>query len=77
MEQVDSLLNQTYSNIEIIISDDASIDNTPAILEKFPYPTIYKSVFWCVLNEGIMLRSNCGIQQQTPNKHYSVPVAHD
>ena len=34
-EQVDSLLNQTYPNLEIIISDDASTDHTPQILEGY------------------------------------------
>jgi glycosyltransferase involved in cell wall biosynthesis len=35
-----SCLNQTYDNIEIVISDDASIDKTPKILEnlKNTYP---------------------------------------
>src|SRR5438477_882164 len=34
-EQIDSLLNQTYPNLEIIISDDASIDTTSQILETY------------------------------------------
>jgi glycosyltransferase involved in cell wall biosynthesis len=34
-EQVESLIHQSYKNIEIIISDDASTDNTVAILEKY------------------------------------------
>src|SRR5437773_10945714 len=34
-EQVDSILSQTYSNIELIISDDASTDGTPNILNGF------------------------------------------
>lgn len=32
---IESLLMQTYSNIEIIITDDASIDNTREILNKY------------------------------------------
>jgi glycosyltransferase involved in cell wall biosynthesis len=34
-EQVASILAQTYSNLEIIICDDASTDNTFSILEKY------------------------------------------
>ena len=34
-EQVDSILNQAYSNIEIIISDDASTDATQQILQQY------------------------------------------
>ena len=43
-EQLDSLLNQTYSNIQIIISDDCSQDKTKEILEtyqKYPQIKIY------------------------------------
>ena len=29
-----SIVNQNYQNIEIVISDDASTDNTPIILKK-------------------------------------------
>ena len=34
-EQLDSLLNQSYSNIEILIRDDASKDNTIEILREY------------------------------------------
>lgn len=34
-EQVDSLLNQTYQNFELVISDDASKDGTVEILEEY------------------------------------------
>ena len=34
-EQIDSILNQTYKNIRIIISDDCSKDSTPKILEEY------------------------------------------
>lgn len=33
-EQIDSILNQTYSNICIYIRDDGSIDNTVSIIQK-------------------------------------------
>ena len=34
-EQIDSILNQTYKNIHLIISDDCSTDNTRKILSQY------------------------------------------
>lgn len=34
-EQIESILNQTYKNIKLIISDDCSKDRTPEILRKY------------------------------------------
>jgi len=34
-EQLDSILNQTYKNLEIIISDDSSTDNTVEIIKEY------------------------------------------
>lgn len=34
-EQLKSLLNQTYSNIEVVVSDDASTDGTKNILKEY------------------------------------------
>ena len=41
-EQLDSLVNQTYSNIAISVRDDGSVDNTRKILEEYTkrYPRI-------------------------------------
>jgi glycosyltransferase involved in cell wall biosynthesis len=38
-EQIQSIVEQTYPNLEIIISDDASTDKTKAILSE------YKKIF--------------------------------
>jgi len=42
-EQLESLFNQTYGNIEIVVSDDASTDSTPELLGKYPSLTVIKS----------------------------------
>jgi glycosyltransferase involved in cell wall biosynthesis len=34
-EQLDSLVNQTYPNLEILVFDDCSIDGTMALLEEY------------------------------------------
>ncbi len=44
-ETLNSIINQTYKNMEIIISENASTDNTLTILDKFHDPriNIYKN----------------------------------
>lgn len=34
-EAIDSALNQTYSNVEVIVVDDGSTDGTPQLLERY------------------------------------------
>src|SRR4051812_44240337 len=36
-EAIESLLSQDYTNIEIIISDNASTDNTPQICQQYQH----------------------------------------
>lgn len=63
-EQIDSLLTQTYRNIEIIISDDASDDGTVQILqyygENFPV-----KVFLQEANLGVSKNFEFAVQQST------------
>ncbi|WP_324670185.1 glycosyltransferase [Geochorda subterranea] len=45
-ESIDSWLQQTYENIEIIIVDDGSSDQTPEIINRYvaAYPSVIKSL---------------------------------
>ncbi len=53
-ECLESILNQTYKDLEIIVSDDASTDNSPAIIRGYEkkYPGVVKGIFTPV-NRGV------------------------
>lgn len=55
-EAVDSILNQTYQNLELIIVEDASTDRTREILETIYDPRI--RIFYNEKNRGISYSSN-------------------
>src|SRR5689334_6476928 len=50
-DQVESILNQTYPNIELLISDDASIDESIIILKKYEHHPLVK-LFYNKQNVG-------------------------
>ena len=45
-EQLDSLVAQTYPNLEIIVADDRSSDETIDILKEYTESQIYFVKFW-------------------------------
>lgn len=51
-EQLDTLVNQTYDNIEIIAIDDCSSDNTFAILEEYAQQFTFLKIFKNEINLG-------------------------
>jgi glycosyltransferase involved in cell wall biosynthesis len=53
-ECLDSILNQTYKNLEIIVSDDYSTDNSPTIILEYEkkYPGVVKGIF-SLVNTGV------------------------
>ena len=57
-EAIDSVIQQEHKNVEIVISDDASSDNTPAILKEYQkkYPELIK-LFLQEKNLGVT--NNC------------------
>lgn len=55
-DAIESILTQTYKNIEIIAIDDGSTDSTPSLLKKYPIRIIthtQKQGIVSSLNEGI------------------------
>lgn len=53
-ECLDSILEQTYKDFEIIVSDDASTDRSPEIIRQYEtrYPGVVKGIFSTV-NRGV------------------------
>jgi glycosyltransferase involved in cell wall biosynthesis len=53
-EQIDSILGQTYANIELVVVDDCSIDNTPTILKAFAHKYDNVHVYFNEKNIGLV-----------------------
>ena len=53
-EQIDSILNQTFQDFRLVIRDDGSSDNTPAIIEEYAekYPSKIKIIHDDVVCKG-------------------------
>ena len=60
-KSIQSVINQSYENIEIIIVDDASTDNTCGIIEKFNDTRMIK--VYRRYNLGGVINLNKGIEQ--------------
>jgi teichuronic acid biosynthesis glycosyltransferase TuaG len=50
---LDSALNQTYQNYEIVISDDCSVDSTPIIVNKYAEEFPEKINFYKLTNKNL------------------------
>lgn len=57
-EAVDSVLNQTFQNFEVIVIDDGSKDETPEVLETYNDRLRY----WYQNNQGVSAARNRGLQ---------------
>lgn len=62
-EAIQSILNQTYQNLELIIVNDGSTDNTLAILKRFKddYPQKIKVISY-LRNQGESAAANIGFK---------------
>lgn len=53
-EQIESILNQTYSNFRLLISDDCSTDNTKQIIKEYEKKDNRITVFFQKENMGVV-----------------------
>lgn len=66
-QQINSILNQTYSDFNLIISDDNSLDNTIAILKEFEKKDERIKVFYQKVNLGYIKNFEFLIKKSTNN----------
>ena len=62
-ETLDSVLNQTYTNLEIVLCDDASSDGTVNVLKEYQKKNERIKIIQNDRNLGISLNMNNGIGQ--------------
>ena len=60
---IDSVVNQTYKHLEIILVDDGSTDNTSSLVNKFMQENIIKIRYVKKNNGGKHTAVNMGIKQ--------------
>ena len=58
---IDSILNQSYKNIELIIVDDGSTDSSPQIIKEY----IDKAIIVTQRNKGLAAARNTGLSHAT------------
>lgn len=68
-EQLDSILNQTYSNFRLLISDDCSTDDTKKILEKYKKNDNRIELFFQKENLGVIKNFEF-LLKKVENKYY-------
>ena len=64
-ECISSVLNQTYSNIEVIVVDDCSSDNTNSICESFRMKDPRVSIIYNEVNLGVSRARNKALEHAT------------
>lgn len=62
---LDSVINQVYKNLEIIIIDDASTDKTPNIIKSYAEKDKRVIPFYQTINKGVSAARNIGLRAAT------------
>lgn len=62
---LDSIVNQVYKNIEIIVIDDCSTDNTKNIIKEYADSDDRIIPFYLVENKGVSAARNIGLKAAT------------
>lgn len=74
VQAIESILNQTYSNIELIVIDDGSSDNSAGVIEELLVS--HKFIFLKRMNKGVCRTLNEGIRLAT-GKYISLCASDD
>ncbi len=61
-ECIDSVINQTYKNLEIILVDDFSPDNCPQICDEYAKEDSRIKVIHKTYNSGLSVARNTGLE---------------
>ena len=59
---IDSIINQSYDNLEIIIIDDASTDKSKDIIKKYASVDNRIRTFYSEINQGVSRSRNIGLK---------------
>ena len=69
-EQLDSILNQTYTNFNLIISDDSSKDETREILEEYKKQDSRIKVYYQKKNLGYLKNFEFFLHKKNENEKH-------
>ena len=61
-KSIESILNQSYENLEIILIDDASTDNSKEIIKKYALKDSRIKPFYSEVNHGVSRTRNIGLK---------------
>lgn len=64
-DSINSVLNQTYDNFELLLIDDCSPDNSPAICDEYAQKDARVKVIHLEQNGGVSNARNIGIEKAT------------